>query len=533
MLNNVKDFRATGDGTSDDREAIQAAIDDAVANNKGGILFPSGTYRVSQAEDEWSLDLNGVQDFMIIGEGPKSVVKLVDTTAATGDWHVFMLRGNCRRVVFKDLVIDGNRTGLVAPDEQSHGIEVEDGTEDLVIDHCILRECFGDGVRIVRRKAVGQAVRRVRITSCLFQTNWRSGLSIQRGIDQLIVANCMFDATVHGQSIEFEPTDFDNMEVPDLAPMNLVIQGCIINHTNRSFAVTLSGIKGADPVVRCKFTDNLVLGSGILCTDVAQLTIQNNVVVVPDRVNVPQHIPVQVKLGSDTVIISGNLVINDSTITEAAISVTETGDRQVTRVLIVNNLCFARFKRGIQCLSGDDVTIQSNMIVATGTCTAGILVESESSAVDGIAVRDNDITTKGSGRWSTGVRIVATAAHQIHHVSVVGNSVRGADEGVVFHGSTFQQTPVCALNRIDAGVASPLLGIENLPEHSMVVGGATSRGGASATSGAGRFITGLGDPNDTITGNVGDIFQRIDGGVGATFYVKELDASPKTGWTAK
>ncbi len=74
---------------------------------------------------------------------------------------------------------------------------------------------------------------------------------------------------------------------------------------------------------------------------------------------------------------------------------------------------------------------------------------------------------------------------------------------------------------------------ENLPEHSVVVGGAISRGGVSANSGAGRFITGLGDPNNTITGNVGDIFQRIDGGVGATFYVKELDASPKTGWTAK
>ena len=39
MLNNVKDFGTVGDGVVDDRLAIQAAIDDAVANNKGGILF--------------------------------------------------------------------------------------------------------------------------------------------------------------------------------------------------------------------------------------------------------------------------------------------------------------------------------------------------------------------------------------------------------------------------------------------------------------------------------------------------------------
>ncbi len=123
MLNNVRDFGAVGDGITDDRLAIQAAIDDAVANDRGGIFFPSGTYRVSRTEvtaGSWSLDLNGVTDFMAAGEGAKSVVKLADTTVATSDWHVFILRNNCRRVIFKYLVVDGNRTGLTDPNEQSH-----------------------------------------------------------------------------------------------------------------------------------------------------------------------------------------------------------------------------------------------------------------------------------------------------------------------------------------------------------------------------------------------------------------------------
>lgn len=42
MLNNVKDFGAVGDGATDDRLAVQAAIDDAVTNDKGGVLFPPG-----------------------------------------------------------------------------------------------------------------------------------------------------------------------------------------------------------------------------------------------------------------------------------------------------------------------------------------------------------------------------------------------------------------------------------------------------------------------------------------------------------
>jgi hypothetical protein len=99
MLNNVKDFRAQGDGITDDRQAIQAAIDDAVNAGKAGILLPAGTYRVSRVAipgGRWSLDLNGAQDFMVAGEGPKSVVKLADTTDpnGTGDWHVFILRNN-------------------------------------------------------------------------------------------------------------------------------------------------------------------------------------------------------------------------------------------------------------------------------------------------------------------------------------------------------------------------------------------------------------------------------------------------------
>jgi len=72
MPNNVKDFGAAGDGIADDRLPIQKAIDDAVANDRGGILFPSGTYRVSRVTvpgGRWSLDLNSVQDFMVLGEG--------------------------------------------------------------------------------------------------------------------------------------------------------------------------------------------------------------------------------------------------------------------------------------------------------------------------------------------------------------------------------------------------------------------------------------------------------------------------------
>jgi Right handed beta helix region len=353
----------------------------------------------------------------------------------------------------------------------------------------------------------------VRITNCLFQANKRSGLGIQRALEQIVVSHCTFDATVSDQDIDFEPTGSD-------APTDPLIQGCIINHTNASVAVSLSGIGGASPLLRCKFTDNIVLGGGVFCTDVDQLTVQNNVVVVPSGGD-KNRVPLQVQRGGESLLISGNLLVNDCAATEAVLSLSEVNQRQVSRALVAGNLCITRAGRGIQCLSSDDVAIQGNMVVATGPCAAGIFVRSESSSVDGISVRDNDVTVKGDGAWETGIRFAASAPNQIGHVSVIANSVKGAVEGIVFGGPNYTQTPVCALNRIDAAVVSPLVGIGNLPEDALVVGGATSRGGATAGSGAGRFVAGLGDPNAKVAGNVGDIFQRLDGGPGASLYVKE------------
>lgn len=275
-----------------------------------------------------------------------------------------------------------------------------------------------------------------------------------------------------------------------------------------------------------------LLRGPIFCTDVNQLSIQNNIILVTN-LGAGQRIPIQVQRGGDSVVITGNLLVNDDTATKAVIRLSEVNRRQVTRALVTNNLCFARAGDGIVCLSSDDVAIQGNMIVATDSCAQGIFLRSESSPMDSISIRDNDVTVKGIGKWKVGIRLAGSSPNHIGHFSVIGNSIRSATNGVAFDGSGFRQTPVCALNRIADDVTSPFVGIASLPFSSVVVGGATSRGGTTASSGAGRFIAGLGDPNNKVTGNVGDIFQRLDGTPGATLYAKETGNGTDTGWTAK
>lgn len=64
---NVRDFGATGNGSDDDRAAIQQAID-AAANVKGGtVFFPAGTYLIQA-----SLQVNGLVTLLGSGWGTNS-----------------------------------------------------------------------------------------------------------------------------------------------------------------------------------------------------------------------------------------------------------------------------------------------------------------------------------------------------------------------------------------------------------------------------------------------------------------------------
>ena len=69
----------------------------------------------------------------------------------------------------------------------------------------------------------------------------------------------------------------------------------------------------------------------------------------------------------------------------------------------------------------------------------------------------------------------------------------------------------------------------------------SSHGGSAVPGGAGRFLVGIGDPRGPdvdphspgVVGDVGDVYQRLDGGPGETFYVKESGNATVTGWAAK
>jgi hypothetical protein len=504
------------------------------------IVFGPGVYDFTRIPNlanpmNAAIGLLGKQNITLRGAGAgATILRLMPQQDLGGpDTHVVETR-DCKNLTIRSLSIHGAYLTLARTNEQMHGIFFNEGSQEIVVERVRVFQSAGDGIRFLGRgenPAQGtpaNKVSRVWVDGCQVVQNKRSGIAFQRGAEFVWIRDCYIEMTPPSTDscIDFEPTGF--IAGRRAAPTDIVIDSNIIQHGTRATAVSISGIAGPDPARRVKFANNLLLGGTIFCTDVDQLSLQDNLVRIGEvGVN---RIPIHVQRGGDSLVITGNLLVNDNTVTEAVIALSEVNQRQVTRALVANNLCFARQGAGILCLSSDDVAVEGNQIVATGSCTRGILVISQSSAMDNISLRANDIMGAGGGTWEAGIQV--NAPRPVHHVSIVGNSVRDAAGGIAFAGTVFQQTPVCALNRIAANVTAPLVGLSSLPERAIVTGGAASRGGASAGTGAGRFLCGLGDPNSKVTGNVGDLFQRLDGQPGATLYIKEAGDGTATGWRA-
>jgi hypothetical protein len=108
---NVLDYGATGNGSTDDRAACQAAINAAVAAGGGAVYFPAGTYILNSVASLDTTpngllipDTNGVFDtdkgITLFGEGIDSVLK-------AGNTNMCVVRNSRRCTTIKDLMIDG------------------------------------------------------------------------------------------------------------------------------------------------------------------------------------------------------------------------------------------------------------------------------------------------------------------------------------------------------------------------------------------------------------------------------------------
>lgn len=126
---NVKSFGATGDGTTDDSAAINAAIDAATNVGGGTVYFPYGTYRLLSTIT--SLNDRGVRLLGVYGDGLMTTgvgaVLVNDTGGAAMNVNNAVVRGQST-VIERLAIIDGTTGG-------TYSIQLT-GTYQVLVTNC-------------------------------------------------------------------------------------------------------------------------------------------------------------------------------------------------------------------------------------------------------------------------------------------------------------------------------------------------------------------------------------------------------------
>ncbi|MGC6465541.1 MAG: right-handed parallel beta-helix repeat-containing protein [Akkermansiaceae bacterium] len=145
-MSNVKNFGAAGDGKTDDTEAIRHAIKDG----DGTLVFPKGTYRISQTL-EVSLGAKGplaisgsMGTATIVMAGPGPAIRLTGHHQGTGSPHSVKpeIWNQERMPSLRGLAIEGAHS-------EAHGIELS-GTMQMILEGLIIRRVH-HGLHLIKR----------------------------------------------------------------------------------------------------------------------------------------------------------------------------------------------------------------------------------------------------------------------------------------------------------------------------------------------------------------------------------------------
>lgn len=178
----VTEFGATGDGSTDDRDAIQAAVDAAGAGDE--VYFPatSEAYLVEGAER--IIDVTAAHSGVTVrGDGPESRIRYGGGNGGA-NLYVFSLDPGDEGLdefVLEDLSVDGGRENVDGSPYVGSAVQVHDpepgaeGNVDITIRNVEATNCYGNGIDV---RAAGTVVR-----SCTARSNRQHGFGLQTGND--------------------------------------------------------------------------------------------------------------------------------------------------------------------------------------------------------------------------------------------------------------------------------------------------------------------------------------------------------------
>jgi hypothetical protein len=164
----VGDFGAIGDGRTDDRAAIQRAIDTLAGSGGGTVQLAAKVYSVGRNEaGPFALQLRS--NIRLNGEGMGSVIRLADHVSDGVGSHTLYI-DQAKSITVSNLAVDGNRQNQRG---SGHGLKT-DGVEDLLLTNLVVRNTYSYGLGF--QEGVN---RRIRIDGVMIHDTGADGIDFK------------------------------------------------------------------------------------------------------------------------------------------------------------------------------------------------------------------------------------------------------------------------------------------------------------------------------------------------------------------
>ena len=240
-------YGATGNGTTDDTKAIQAAIN-AVAATGGIVYFPPGTYNLST---DLLLTAPGVT---LQGAGMNATLLLAPVSMRAN--AITVSAANC---TIEDLAINGrytSQTGRPGAGYQS-AVNLASGSSDLTISACYLYNTMGNAIG----NATTGAGNNLTVEGCVI-TNLGTALSLATGTPTTTSI-----AVRTGQGTLFSPNQTVNVVATSTVQSATTTSITVASGAGALFVAGQSLTVGTTTVTIVSITGNtLTLGPGLSST---------------------------------------------------------------------------------------------------------------------------------------------------------------------------------------------------------------------------------------------------------------------------
>lgn len=512
IYTNVLDYGATGDGVTDDRAAIQAAID-ATASTGGTVFFPEGTYLCGKAPAQpYSFSIAS-DNLRFLGCGFGASVILQTGNAGGSQWDLFQVTGNCEGVEFELLSFSQlGLTGALADSTACITIGAGFGCALTKVLSCGFFDGVANADYISIFGGVGDIVEQLWIEECEFLNAGRYAIFSQGHHSTVWVASNSFDAagtrelTFAGEAI-----------------IGLKIFDNYITSTNADgMSLYLSGASA--PALYAQISGNTITGS-IAAENVERMMISKNTVELSAAGAVTTVLDLfgyvkQCQVSRNTLIRNAaagaglvfSLIDNGTDIAD----VVQVQTNQFVQEVAGAGVTHVKGARNLQWQNNHD-----NVTDAGASTAVAHLFETSDTIGDStnIQVAGNHVVAS-AGTWADAFRFIADT-NDFSVLQVNGNMVQDAANGVYFEttgGGVFANEIMLAGNNLNTtttdwdSTAAMYL-----------------RTGANAGSHGVNMWSGTGTPEAAVTARAGSLYLNRAGGANTSLYYKE-SGTGNTGW---